>query len=126
MTERIMSLEEGAAHGWAAPEGAVCDWGGCDEPVAGYRFDAGGHGWLPVCAGHRGETAETEPALTVYWERSSRDGLDEPSTVIYETWADFQASHPYTARCLPTEAGASVEIKGSYYTSTFRAVDPLG
>jgi hypothetical protein len=36
------------------PYSATCDWGGCDERTAGYRFDPE-HGWLPVCAGHSGE-----------------------------------------------------------------------
>ena len=66
MTERIMSLEEGAAHGWPVPEGAVCDWGDCDEPVAAYRFDADGHGWLPVCLDHRDEAADRMVAVHEY------------------------------------------------------------
>jgi hypothetical protein len=29
----------------------TCDWGDCDEPVTCLRYDAHGHGWLPVCDG---------------------------------------------------------------------------
>lgn len=34
---------------WGSPEGKTCDWGDCDKPAALARFDAHGHGWLPVC-----------------------------------------------------------------------------
>jgi len=39
--------------------GATCDWGDCDEPVAFYRFDAYGHGWLGVCAACARKPVET-------------------------------------------------------------------
>jgi hypothetical protein len=27
----------------------TCDWGECDKPATKARYDARGHGWLPVC-----------------------------------------------------------------------------
>jgi len=34
-----------------------CDWGGCDEPATGERWDDD-DGWLPVCAGHASDDDE--------------------------------------------------------------------
>ena len=34
-----------------------CDWGGCDEPATGERWDDE-HGWLPVCAEHASDGDE--------------------------------------------------------------------
>jgi hypothetical protein len=35
---------------WGPPGVLPCDWGGCERVAVAARFDAWGHGWLPVCA----------------------------------------------------------------------------
>ena len=44
-------------------QGATCDWGECDGPTVAYRYDAWGHGWLPVC-----EACAVKPLEPVGWE----------------------------------------------------------
>lgn len=36
----------------AASWSATCDWGDCDGLSVGWRWDAAGQRWLPVCADH--------------------------------------------------------------------------
>lgn len=51
--EQGRPTEHGVTHTWPEPwgdpKGRTCDWGDCDEPATAARFDAHGHGWLPVC-----------------------------------------------------------------------------
>lgn len=60
----------------------TCDWGGCDEPMVGYRLDddgdgqskPGGFGWLPVCQSHFDE--EENPSKRFLDGRNYQSLLD--------------------------------------------------
>lgn len=48
-------VDHGEVHEWPegwgpSPLAKGCDWGDCDGDAVLARYDAHGHGWLPVCA----------------------------------------------------------------------------
>jgi|ERR1043165_2133901 hypothetical protein len=64
------------------PYAFTCDWGDCDGPTAGFRWDddsdgdskPSGYGWLPVCQQHL--EAENDPARKIALLDSSQGHID--------------------------------------------------